>query len=105
MDDFPLNEWKDSWVEGVVKEKSVTVPWKEGLHARPAARLVQQARVFKAKIELKYRGNVANARSIISILLLCATLGSTISIEVSGEDEEQAMEAIEAAFSEQNSSS
>lgn len=88
-----------------MKEKSVTVPWKEGLHARPAARLVQRARAFKANIELKYRGNVANARSIISILLLCATLGSTINIEVSGEDEEQAMEAIEAAFGEQESNS
>ena len=81
------------------------MPWKEGLHARPAARLVQRARAFKANIELKYRGNVANARSIISILLLCATLGSTINIEVSGEDEEQAMEAIEAAFGEQESNS
>jgi len=88
-----------------VKEKSVTVRWKEGLHARPAARLVQRARAFKANIELKYRGNVANARSIISILLLCATLGSTINIEVSGEDEEQAMEAIAAAFGEQESNS
>ena len=81
------------------------MPWKEGLHARPAARLVQRARAFRANIQLKYRGNVANARSIISILLLCATLGSTINIEVSGEDEEQAMEAIEAAFSEQESNS
>ena len=84
-----------------MKEKSITVRWKEGLHARPAARLVQRAKTFKATIELKYRGNVANARSIISILLLCATLGSTINIEISGEDEEQAMEAIEAAFNEQ----
>ena len=88
-----------------MKEKIVTVPWKEGLHARPAARLVQRARAFKANIELKCRGNVANARSIISILLLCATLGSTINIQVSGEDEDQAMEAIEAAFDEQESSS
>lgn len=88
-----------------MKEKSITVPWKEGLHARPAARLVQQAKAFKAKIELKYQGNVANARSIISILLLCATLGSTLNIEISGEDEEQAMEAIEAAFSDQETGS
>lgn len=88
-----------------MKEKSVIVPWKEGLHARPAAKLVQRAKAFKAEIELKCRGNVANARSVISILLLCATLGSTINIEVSGEDEEQAMEAIEAAFSDQESNS
>jgi phosphotransferase system HPr (HPr) family protein len=88
-----------------VKEKSITVRWKEGLHARPAARLVQRAKAFKATIELKYRGNVANARSIISILLLCATLGSTINIEISGEDEEQAMEAIEAEFNEQETGS
>jgi phosphotransferase system HPr (HPr) family protein len=81
-----------------MKLSTVTVPWNEGLHARPAARLVLLARTFKARIDLKCGGKIANARNILSLLLLCAAVGTAINLEISGEDEEQAMEAFEGAF-------
>jgi len=81
-----------------MKHSSVTVPWEDGLHARPAATLVRLARSFRASIRLTCGGKSANAQSILSILLLCATLGSTINVEVAGEDEDRALEAIEDVF-------
>ena len=93
-----MNASSPSIVKNVVKHSTVTVPWEGGLHARPAAKLVQLARAFKANIELTCGEKIANARSIISVMLLCATLGSTINVEISGEDEAQAMDAIENAF-------
>lgn len=41
---------------------------------------------------------MADARSIISILLLCAALGTVIDVEASGDDEEVALQAVENAF-------
>lgn len=81
-----------------MKYSCVTVPWEDGLHARPAAKVVHLARSFKASINFTCGGKIANARSIISLLLLCASLGATVNIEIVGEDEERAMEAIEGVF-------
>lgn len=72
--------------------------WGEGLHARPASKVVRLARSFKSSIHFKYKEQVVNARSILSILLLCASMGTTIQVEVTGEDEEQAIEAVRAMF-------
>ena len=76
----------------------MTVPWEDGLHARPAAKVVQLAQSFKATIKLTCGEKIANAQNILSLLLLCAALGSTINVEISGEDEAQAMDAIEGVF-------
>lgn len=84
----------------IVKTLSVTVPWEEGLHLRPAAKLVKLAQSFSSSIALKSNGRVADARSILSIMLLCATLGSAVLIEVHGDDEVTAVEAISAVFNE-----
>jgi phosphocarrier protein HPr len=81
-----------------VKQSKVIVAWKEGLHARPCAKLARTAQKFGSTIKLEYNGQVANVRSFLSILLLCATMGSTLSIEVQGEDEEKAIHAVEQIF-------
>ena len=81
-----------------MKNSSVTVPWMEGLHSRPAAKLVLLARKYRANIKLVCGEQVANAGSIVSILLLSAALGSTIHLEVSGADEDQAMDAVVRVF-------
>ena len=81
-----------------MKQSKVVVAWPEGLHARPSARVARIAQNFASTIKLECNGHVANARSCLSILLLCATLGSTLTIEAQGEDEERALQAVEQVF-------
>ncbi|PMP90145.1 MAG: HPr family phosphocarrier protein [Caldisphaera sp.] len=64
---------------------------KDGLHARPAALLVQEASKYKSDIYLNKDGNKANAKSIIEVMSLGAEQGSKIEIEVNGDDAEEAM--------------
>ena len=81
-----------------MKRSQLTVPWREGLHLRPAVRLVRLAQKFHSSICLRANGKIADARSIISIMLLCAALGTVIDVEASGEDEDIALQAVENAF-------
>jgi phosphocarrier protein HPr len=82
-----------------MKRSSVVVPWREGLHFRPAARLMQVAQRFRATILLKRGGQIADLRSVLSIIALCATLGTTLEIETTGDDEQMATQAVEQVFS------
>lgn len=81
-----------------MKRAEITVPWPDGLHARQAGILVRTACKFGSSIRLRHREKVANARSIISLLLLCATMGTTVEVEVVGEDEESALKAVKLMF-------
>ena len=71
-----------------------------GLHARAAAQLVRLAGKFKSKIILKRVDNnvVADAKSILSVLTLAAAKGTHLKLEVEGEDEQEALQAIEEIF-------
>jgi phosphocarrier protein len=81
-----------------MKRSQLTVQWRDGLHIRPAARLVRLAQNFRSSIVLRANGRIADARSILSVMLLCAALGTVIDVEASGADEEQALRAVENAF-------
>lgn len=76
----------------------VIVPWNEGLHLRHAALLVRTARKFQARISFACAGRIADAQSILSVIALAATMGSALDIEASGEDEQDASQAIEQVF-------
>ena len=76
----------------------MVITWEKGLHARPASRVVRTAQRFASDIRLRFNGNVANARSIMGMLLLCATMGASVSVEVEGEDEEKAIQAVQQVF-------
>jgi phosphocarrier protein HPr len=82
-----------------MKHLQVLVPWKAGLHLRPATRLVRIAQTFRSTILLSCSGKIADARSIVSVLLLAASMGAAINIETTGEDEANAVQAIEQVFS------
>ena len=77
-------------------QKPVQIVNKLGLHARPAALLVQEASKFKSKIELQSDELKVNAKSIMGVMMLAAAFGSTLIIIADGEDAEQAVAAIEA---------
>ncbi|MCX7731803.1 MAG: HPr family phosphocarrier protein [candidate division WOR-3 bacterium] len=61
-----------------------------GLHARPAAEFVKLAERFKSRVRLAKDGIWVNGKSILAILTLAAEKGSTVILEVSGEDEAEA---------------
>jgi phosphotransferase system HPr (HPr) family protein len=76
----------------------VTIEWEQGLHLRAAARVVRCAQQFKSAVTLRLSGNVANAKNILSIVALCAVVGSTLEIEAVGDDEQDALRAVETAL-------
>jgi phosphocarrier protein HPr len=82
-----------------MKTSTVVVPWREGLHLRHAVKLVQLSKFFRSNIALKCGGKMADLRSIISLIALCATMGTTLDIEICGDDEAEATRAVEQAFS------
>ncbi len=73
-------------------KKEFVIKNKVGLHARPAALFVQTAKKFESDITVEKDGNKVNAKSILGVLSLGVEQGETITIEIQGEDENQAME-------------
>ena len=81
-----------------MKTTDVTVPWEEGLHFRSAARLVHLAKRFKSQIRIQKGNLCAEATSIISLVLLCAAVSTSLQIDADGPDEDEAVAAIEQFF-------
>jgi len=79
-------------------EKKIQVINRLGLHARPAALLVQKASRFQSEIRLVKDEYELNAKSIMSVMMLAAEMGSFITIKAWGEDEVQAVEEIAKLF-------
>lgn len=79
-------------------EKEITLTNRLGLHARPAARVVQTASEFKSEIRLKRDDLEVNAKSIMGVMMLAAEMGSKIFIRAEGEDENQALEVLVKLF-------
>ena len=67
---------------------------KLGLHARPAALLVQEASNYKAKIEIETSEMKVNGKSIMGVMMLAAAYGSELTIIANGEDAEAAVAGI-----------
>ncbi|MEW6638674.1 MAG: HPr family phosphocarrier protein [Actinomycetota bacterium] len=82
-------------------EKEVVVVPEAGLHARPAARFVKAAKGFGSEIVVIKDGREANAKSSLRLMTLGAKHGDKVVIRATGEDEEQAVEALVAILSEE----
>ena len=65
-----------------------------GLHARAAARFVHTAGRFRSRVSAGRDGRVMDGKSILGILLLAASQGTSIEVTVEGPDEESAMAAL-----------
>ena len=65
-----------------------------GLHARAAAQLVQTANRFMSDVMVGKDGEEVNGKSIMGLLMLAAPKGSFVTVTVSGEDADKAMEEI-----------
>ena len=78
--------------------KKLTILNKLGLHARAAAKVVSTANEFESTIIITKDGKNADARSVMKLLMLSASQGSRISVEVNGADQKDAMKSIEKLF-------
>lgn len=76
--------------------KTIVVTNQVGLHARPATFFIQKSNEFKASIWIDKEGRKVNAKSLLGVLSLGITKGTQIEIIADGDDEEAAVEALEA---------
>ena len=67
---------------------------KLGLHARASAKFTQLAGQFKSEVWMEKGGRRINAKSIMGVMMLAAGKGSKVSIETTGDDAPQALEAL-----------
>jgi phosphocarrier protein len=78
--------------------RELKVENKSGIHARPAALIVETCTKFKCHIYLIKDGMRANAKSIMNIMLLAAEPGAELLLEAEGDDATAAADAVEALF-------
>ncbi len=75
-------------------EREATIVNQEGLHARPAARIVRLASNFSSDIEISKDGFGVNGKSIMGVMMLAAECGSSITIKADGPDAQEAVDAL-----------
>jgi phosphocarrier protein len=75
-------------------DKTVIIRNKLGLHARAAVKFVNLSNRFGSSIKIVKDGDEIDGKSILGILTLAATQGTSIRLLVSGKDEEAAMAAL-----------
>ena len=78
----------------VSKEIKIMNP--TGLHLRPAGNLCKEAMKYKSKVTFNYDGNIANAKSVLSVLGACIKTGDVITLICEGDDEEEALKNLAA---------
>lgn len=76
-------------------QRNIEIVNKLGLHARAAAKFVTCASGFASKIQIVRDGRRVNGKSIMGVMMLAASQGSQITLEISGDDEAAACEALE----------
>ena len=67
---------------------------KLGLHARASAKLTQVASAYRANVWLEREGRRVNAKSIMGVMMLAASKGTTVTIETDGEEADAALAAL-----------
>ena len=88
--------------ELVVVEREVTVLLKTGLQARPAAQFVQEASRFTSDIFIIDGEKKVNVKSIMGLMSLAINSGKTVTLAADGQDEEEAVQVLEAFMSNSN---
>ena len=76
--------------------KEIVVQNQVGLHARPATFFIQKANEFKSLITIAKDERKVNAKSLLGVLSLGITKGTSVMISADGPDEQEAIDALEA---------
>ncbi len=77
-----------------MEEQTFVIKNKLGLHARAAGLLVRTANRFEAEISIEKDGMVANAKSIMGVMMLAVAMGSTVRVKADGADAREAIRAL-----------
>ncbi len=81
-----------------MQTRSLAIINPRGLHARACERIVHIASRFRSNVSLVVKGRRASARNIVAVMLLTASVGTTVRLEIDGPDEVEAMREITALF-------
>jgi phosphocarrier protein len=81
-----------------MEERIIVVSNKTGLHARPAAELVQALSKYQSDIKILKDNFEVDAKSIMGVMALAASFGSKLKFTADGCDEAEAINAIEKLF-------
>jgi phosphocarrier protein len=74
--------------------REIEIVNKLGLHARASAKLTQLAAKYPCEVMLERNGRRVNAKSIMGVMMLAAGKGTTVTLETTGAQEDDAMEAL-----------
>ena len=77
-----------------MKSRKIQVVNPSGLHLRPAGLLCQTSMKFKSKISILFQDNEINAKSVLNVMAFGVKCGSEIEVQCTGDDEEEALEAV-----------
>lgn len=79
----------------IMEKRDFTITAETGIHARPATILVQTASKFTSDITLTYNGKSVNLKSIMGVMSLGVGQNAEVTISAEGDDEKDAIAAIE----------
>lgn len=79
-----------------VVERSIKIQNELGLHARAATKLVQLASKYPCELTITKDGHEVNGKSIMGVLMLVASKGTTITLRCRGEKAQEAIDALAA---------
>ena len=85
-----------------MEKRDFTITAETGIHARPATILVQAASKFASDVTLSYEGKSVNLKSIMGVMSLGVGQGADVTITAEGDDEADAMKAIEETMTSEN---
>ncbi|MFZ9037647.1 MAG: HPr family phosphocarrier protein [Gammaproteobacteria bacterium] len=72
----------------------ITIINKLGLHARAASKLVNCASQFESEVFISRKENRVNAKSIMGVMMLAASKGVELELEIDGNDERECRDAL-----------
>ena len=75
-------------------KQNITIINKLGLHARAASKLVNCASQFESEVFIGRTGNRVNAKSIMGVMMLAASKGVELELEIDGNDEQICQQAV-----------
>lgn len=85
-------------IKSAMPQIELKVMNKLGLHARPAAKIVETTKKFKSEITISKNDIQINAKSIMGVMMLAAEAGSTLIISAEGEDAQEALKEVAMMF-------
>ena len=90
---FPQQQSKHKQFKEVMKT-NIVISNKLGLHARASAKLTKMAGSFPCEVWLSRGDRRVNAKSIMGVMMLAAGMGTEITLETIGEQEQEAIQAL-----------